>query len=198
MKAGTRALGVAESFTDGDDRSVLCGAVVRADRTADGFAFGTCAIGGTDATDAIESLFFDLNREDVQYLLLSGVAPAWFNLVDLPALADAVSRPVCAVSFESSPGLEPALREQFSGDALDERLRIYRAQPPRRRIEVNGDNVWVRAVGVDADRAERVVRAYTPEGGRPEPLRVARLAARAARRFRAVEGEHSDGGGGGN
>lgn len=192
MKAGTRALGVAESVTDGDDRSVLCGAVLRADRTADGFVFGSCAVGGTDATTAIESLFFDLNREDLQYLLLSGIAPAWFNLLDLHALADAVSRPVISVSFESSPGLEPALREQFSGDALDERLRTYRAQPPRRRIDVNGDEVWVRAVGVDTDRAERVVRAYTPEGGRPEPLRVARLAARAARRFRAAEGADGD------
>jgi len=192
MKAGTRALGVAESFADGDDRSVLCGAVLRVDRTADGFVFGSCAVGGTDATAAIESLFLDLDREDVQYLLLAGVAPAWFNLVDLPALADTVSRPVLSVSFEASPGLEPALREGFSGDALDERLRIYRAQPPRRRVDVNGDEVWVRAVGVDADDAERVVRAYTPEGGRPEPLRVARLAARAARRFRAAESADGD------
>jgi endonuclease V-like protein UPF0215 family len=123
----------------------------------------------------------------VQYLLLAGIAPAWFNLIDLPALADAVSRPVCSLSFEASPGLEPALREGFSGDALDERLATYRAQPPRRRVEVNDDAVWVRAVGVDDDRAAEIVRAYTPEGGRPEPLRVARLAARAARRFRASD-----------
>ncbi|AZH24683.1 endonuclease dU [Haloplanus aerogenes] len=185
MKPGTRALGVAESFADGDDRSVLCGAVLRADRTADGFAFESCAVGGTDATAAIETLFFDLDREDVQYLLLAGIAPAWFNVVDLHDLTAAVDRPVLSVSFESSPGLESALRDQFSGDALDERLRTYRAQPPRRRLAVDGDDVWVRAVGVDADQAERIVRAYTPEGGRPEPLRVARLAARAARRFRA-------------
>jgi endonuclease V-like protein UPF0215 family len=192
MKAGTRALGVAESFADGDDRSVLCGAVLRADRTTDGFAFGSCAVGGDDATAALESLFLDLDREDVQYLLLSGIAPAWFNLVDLAALNDAVSRPVLSVSFGASPGLEPALREQFSGSDLDDRLRLYRAQPPRRRIEMDGDAVWVRAAGVDADRAADVVRAYTPEGGRPEPLRVARLAARAARRFRGSGGDGDD------
>jgi len=189
MKPGTRALGVAESFADGDPRSVLGGAVLRADRTVDGFAFGSCAVGGTDATTAIETLFFDLDREDVQYLLLAGIAPAWFNVVDLHGLSAAVDRSVLSVSFEASPGLEPALREQFSGDALDERLRTYRAQPPRRRLAVDGDDVWVRAVGVDDDRAERIVRAYTPEGGRPEPLRVARLAARAARRFRGDEAD---------
>lgn len=185
MKPGTRALGVAESFDDGDDRSVLCGAVLRGDRTADGFAFGSCAVGGTDATAAIGALFSRLGREDVQYLVIAGIAPAWFNVVDLHGLSAAVDRPVLSVSFESSPGLEPALRAQFSGDALDRRLRTYRSQPPRHRLAVEGEDVWVRAVGVDDDRAEHIVRAYTAEGGRPEPLRVARLAARAARRFRA-------------
>jgi endonuclease V-like protein UPF0215 family len=187
MKPGTRALGVAESFAGEDDRSVLCGAVVRADRTADGFVFGSCAVGGTDATAAIESLYTGLDREDLRYLLLAGIAPAWFNVVDIHALAEAVARPVLSVSFEASSGLEPALRDSFSGDALAARLRTYRAQPSRRHVTVDGADVWVRAVGVDDDEAERVVRAFTPEGGRPEPLRVARLAARAARRFRASD-----------
>jgi endonuclease V-like protein UPF0215 family len=187
VKPGVRALGVAESTGDGGDRSVLCGAVVRADRVADGFAFGACTVGGTDATDAIASLFFDLDREDVRYLLVAGIAPAWFNVVDLRALAERVDRPVLSVSFESSEGLEPALREQFSGDALDRRLRSYRAQPPRHRVD--GVGCYVRAVGVDTDRAAEVVRAFTPAGDRPEPVRVARLAARAARRFGGAEGE---------
>ncbi|WP_251341273.1 DUF99 family protein [Haloplanus halophilus] len=182
MKSGARALGVAESFSQGE-RSVLGGAVVRRDRVADGFVFGTCTVGGTDATAAVERLWADLGREDVRALLLSGIAPAWFNLLDLRSLHDRVDRPVVSVSFEASPGLEPALREAFSGEALDRRLRTYRALPSRRRLDVNGEDVYVRAVGVDDDGAADLVRAFTPEGGRPEPLRVARLAARAARRL---------------
>jgi endonuclease V-like protein UPF0215 family len=184
VKAGARALGVAESFSD-DDRSVLCGVVCRRDRVTDGFAFGSCAVGGTDATAAIADLWTTLDREDVRVLLVAGVAPAWFNVVDLSALHERVGRPVLSVSFEASPGLEPALREQFSGDALDRRLRTYRDLPPRRRVDVNDETVYVRAVGVDDAAAAEAVRAFTPSGGRPEPLRVARLAARAARRFRA-------------
>jgi endonuclease V-like protein UPF0215 family len=184
VKAGARALGVAESFSR-DDRSVLCGVVCRRDRVTDGFAFGSCTVGGTDATAAIESLWTTLDREDVRVVLVAGVAPAWFNVVDLSAVHDHVDRPVLSVSFEDSPGLEPALREQFSGDALDRRLRVYRDLPPRRRLDVNDETVYVRAVGTDDDAAAETVRAFTPTGGRPEPLRVARLAARAARRFRS-------------
>jgi endonuclease V-like protein UPF0215 family len=130
----------------------------------------------------METLLSSLGREDVRYVLVAGVAPAWFNVVDLDALATAADRPVVAVSFEESAGLEPALREAFAGEALRTRLETYQSLPPRERVDVNGETVFVRAVGC-ADPVD-VVRAFTPEGGRPEPLRVARLAARGARRWR--------------
>ncbi|MFC7201287.1 DUF99 family protein [Halospeciosus flavus] len=181
MKRGTRALGVAESFGPDAERSTLCGAVVRADRVVDGFAYETCRVGGTDATEAIRSLFRELGREDVRHLLVAGVAPAWYNLVDLHTLHEVVGIPVLSVSFEESEGLEDALAREFDGEALARRLDTYRAQPPRRPVDVGDDRVFVRAVGCDDETAARVVSAHTPEGsGRPEPLRVARLAARAA------------------
>ncbi|MFD1599172.1 DUF99 family protein [Halobellus rarus] len=201
MKPGTRALGIAESTDGHSGRAVLCGAVVRADRVVDGFAYATATVGGLDATDAVCALLDRLNREDVQYLLVSGVAPAWFNILDLDRIAEAADRPVLALSYEASPGLEPALREQFEGQALDSRLAVYERLPPRRRLRVNDETLFVRAVDsgddggeagpddadapVDSvdDEFERVVRAYTPTGGRPEPVRVARLAARAARQW---------------
>ncbi|WP_416838569.1 DUF99 family protein [Haloferax sp. DFSO52] len=210
MKSGTRALGVAESYpgtarvpsddstettfsTDSTQRSadrldsppesVLCGAVVRADRVVDGLEFETCTVGGDDATDAIASLYHGLGRDDVRYVLVSGIAPAWFNIVDIDRLATTLDRPVLSVSFEASDGLETALSEQFSGEALARRLDSYRAAPPRRELDVNGERLFVRAAGCDDDEATRVIRAFTPTGGRPEPLRVARMAARAARRF---------------
>jgi endonuclease V-like protein UPF0215 family len=178
VKAGVRALGVAESYRD--DRSTLAGAVVRASRVVDGFAFGTCTVGGTDVTAAIETLYEDLDREDVRYLLVSGIAPAWFNVVDLRRLHEHLDCPVLSVTYEDSDGLEPALRETFDGDALAERLATYERQPPRRALSVDGETLFVRSLGLDDGTAEDVVRGFTPEGGRPEPLRVARLAARAA------------------
>ncbi|MFB6081700.1 MAG: DUF99 family protein [Halanaeroarchaeum sp.] len=178
MKSGVRALGLAESYRG--DRSTIGGAVVRASRVVDGVAFARCTVGGTDATEAMATLYDDLDREDVRYLLLSGVALAWFNVVDLHALADRTDRPVVAVSFEASEGLESTLREEFSGEALEARLATYRSLPERHPTTVNGERRFVRSVGLPEAEADRVVAAFTPEGGRPEPLRVARLAARAA------------------
>lgn len=178
VKPGTRALGVADSYRR-EGSSTLAGAVVRPDRAVDGFVFGTCTVGGRDATDAVATLWSRLDRPDVRFVFLSGIAPAWYNLYDLPAIHDATDRPVLSVSFEETEGLEPALRAEFSGDDLEERLAVYDRQPPRRAVDLDGDTVFVRAVGVDDDRAADLVRGFTAEGGRPEPLRVAREAARA-------------------
>ena len=177
MQPGSRAVGVAESYEA--DTSTLAAAVVRRDRVVDGFGFERCTVGGTDASDAVARLVTGLDRPDARVLLLSGIAPAWFNLFDLHAIHERVDRPVLSVSFEPSPGLGDALRREFDGDALADRLAIYERQPPRQELTVDGERLWVRAVGADDEAAARIVRAFTPEGGRPEPLRVARLAARA-------------------
>ncbi|MDS0282835.1 DUF99 family protein [Haloarcula onubensis] len=178
MKPGRRALGIAAS--DRERRSHLAGAVVRADRVVDGFVFGTCTVGGSDATATVCDMFDRLGREDLGYLLLAGIAPAWFNLLDLRAIHAHTGLPTLSVSFESSPGLESAIRDAIDDEAaVEDRLSTYRAQPDRQALAVNDESVFVRSVGLDADAAADVVRAYTPAGGRPEPLRVARLAARA-------------------
>jgi endonuclease V-like protein UPF0215 family len=181
LKPGARAVGVAESYAG--DVSTLAAAVVRADRAVDGLAFGTCTVGSTDATDAVRSLVSKLGREDAQYLLLAGIAPAWYNVLDLRGIHEGVDRPVISVSFEASEGLESALEREFSGAALDERLETYRRQPSRERVTLNGEETFFRSVGIGDAEARDVLRTFTPEGGRPEPLRVARLAARAADRF---------------
>ncbi|WP_280535387.1 DUF99 family protein [Halopenitus sp. POP-27] len=182
MKSGSRSLGIA--FSDGDDRSWIAGALVRTNGRVDDLIGGTCTVGGTDATASVIDLVERLDREDARRLVIAGVAPAWFNLVDIEAIHRAVDRPVISVSFEASPGLEPALREQFDGDALAARLATYRSLPDRRGTTAP----FVRAVGLDPDRAADVVREVTvDDDDRPEPVRVAKRAARAFRRFAAEQ-----------
>jgi len=186
MKPGVRALGIAESYRD--ERSTLAGAVVRANRVVGGFVFGSCTVGGTDATDAIIDLFDRLDRPDVRHVFVAGIAPAWFNVVDIHRVQAATDRPVLSLTFEESPGLADAIRDAFEGDARRRRLATYHAQPDRRRVSVDDGAVFVRSVGVDDATADEAVRAFTPEGERPEPVRVARQAARAADEYRRGDG----------
>ncbi len=182
MKPGRRALGIAESFAQDAEQSTLAGTIVRADRVVDGVAFDTCTVGGTDVTATITRLYHQLGREDVQYILIAGVALAWYNIVDLETVAEETDRPTIAVTFEASGGLEAALRSAFDGERLADRLGRYRKLPERRSLELNDETLYVRSVGLGEGETRRVLSAYTPQGGRPEPVRVARLIARGAAR----------------
>ncbi len=184
MKKGVRAVGVAESYRGEGGDSYVAGAVVRADGIVEGFRFTTIAVGGTDATDGVVELYDAFDRDDMRFVLVSGVAPAWYNIVDLRAVHEEVDVPVISVTYEEGDedGLRTALEDEFDGDALDERLALYDSLPQRRRIAVGDDRaVYVRSVGVSDDRADGWIRGFTrsDEGSaRPEPVRVARLAAR--------------------
>jgi endonuclease V-like protein UPF0215 family len=179
VKSGARVLGVAESYPPDVDHSTLAGALVRGTHVVDGLSFARCTVSGSDATEGVVACYDRLDREDVRYVLVAGIALAWYNVVDCHAVHDAVDRPVLSVTFEASDGLEPALREAFDGDELESRLATYRRQPDRTPVTVNEETVYVRAVGCSDEEAREVVRTVTPAGGRPEPLRVARFAARA-------------------
>lgn len=183
MKPGRRALGVAESYRGTDDgaRSTLAGAVVRADGILDDLVAGTCTVGGTDVTDAVVDCWDRLDRPDVRYLLLAGVALAWYNVVDLRGLHEATERPVLAVTFEDGEDLAAGIERAFDGEARAERLARHEALPERRRVTGHdGEDepaLFVRSVGIDDRTADEVLEAYTRER-RPEPLRVAAIAAR--------------------
>lgn len=210
MKPGRRALGIAESFEG--SASTLAGSVVRADRIVDGLAFETCTVGGTDATAACLSLVRDLDRQDIRYLMVAGIAPAWYNILDLHRLHEETGLPVLSVSFEKSDGLASAIDDAFDDGTATMRRERYRSQPRRRSVEIGTRTLFLRHVGFDAggrtddgdgkqrtqgaprgvsSEPVRVLRAFTPEKGRPEPLRVARLAARAGDAFRRARDEPS-------
>ncbi len=177
-----RALGIAESYEQ--TTSTLAGAVVRADGIVDGLAYATCTVGGTDATEAVSTLCERCCRPDVQYVLCGAIAPAWYNLLDLEALYAAADRPVLAVTFEASDGLEDGLTAAFDGVDLEQRLERYRALPERRPISVGDETVYVRYLGCEEATAEDILEGFTLSGRRPEPIRVASLAASATDEFR--------------
>jgi len=192
MKQGVRALGVAESYRGESGDSYLAGAVVRASRVVGGFEFTTATVGGTDATDAVVRLYERADRDDVQLVMLSGVAPSWYNVVDLYAVHEATGEPVVSVTYEDSDGMGDAISDEFDGEARDERLALYDSLPDRRSVEAGDTTLYARSVGVRDGSVDDLVRGFT-HCGRPEPVRVARLAARGLLRHEEGMSEEDEG-----
>jgi endonuclease V-like protein UPF0215 family len=176
QKKGLRALGIAESYT-GRIFSTLAGVVMRKDLRIDGFVTGRVTVGGTDATDVIIRMFDDLGRRDINVILLSGGAIAWFNIIDPERIAEATRTPVICVTYEQSDGLLNDIRHHFPGD--ESRLAAYQNLGERERVELHtGQTLYLRAAGISVRDAARFCDDFTFDGKIPEPLRVARLCAR--------------------
>ncbi len=184
-KKGLRVLGIAESFSSGD-QSVLAGLVMRKDLRIDGISFETTTVGGMDATGAVISLYRSFNRQDINVIMISGCVISWFNIIDPDQVQEAVGRPVIIVTYEESEGIEEDITRHFPGD--DERLCRYRDLGERLSITLStGHSLFIRPYGIAEDDAAALCSALTFDGRVPEPLRVARLCARAAMRYRSRE-----------
>lgn len=178
-KKGLRVLGIAESFVKGGKESILAGVVMRADLQIDGFSFSNITVGGMDATEGVLGIFNKLDRRDINALFLNGCVISWFNIVDLNRVYEATGLPVFCVTYEESEGLEKYIKEYF--DDFEERITAYRALGERRKIVLRtGHEVLVRYLGVETKGdAKALLDRFTLQGAIPEPLRVARLLARA-------------------
>ncbi|MDA4122337.1 MAG: DUF99 family protein [Thaumarchaeota archaeon] len=179
-KRAIRALGVAESFRSGDRTSVLAGVVMRSDGVVDGFSFGGATVEGDDGTKAILRLYRSLKRDDVNLMLLSGCIISLYNIIDVDGLSTESGVPVVALTYKESSGLEGAIRRHF-GDGED-RIAQYRKLGPRTPMKLHtGYKVYARLAGISEPDAGRILDSFTLQGGVPEPVRLARLLARARR-----------------
>jgi endonuclease V-like protein UPF0215 family len=154
---------------------------MRTDLRIDGIALQRATVGGDDATEAVLQIYHDLNRSDINAILLSGAAISWFNIIDLQEVYERLNLPLICLTYEESSGLEEHLREHFVGQEAEKKLLRYWRLGGREMILLKtGYGVYIRTLGCTVQEARALLNKFTLEGRVPEPVRVARLAARAA------------------
>jgi endonuclease V-like protein UPF0215 family len=177
-KKGIRVLGIAESFKKSGNKSTLAGVVMRRDLIIDGMAFGSATIEGDDATDSIISMHRSLARDDINCILLDGLVISMYNIIDGERVAAETRLPVVAITFEDSKGLEGSIRHHFEN--WQSKLEQYQRLGKRERVTLKtGKNLFIRYWSLSQKRAIAILNSFTLQGSVPEPIRVAKLAARS-------------------
>ena len=144
-KKAVRALGISESFVKGvSRRSILAGVVMRADMAIDGFVLSAATVGGMDATEKMIEMYEDLERGDINLLMLNGCIISWYNVVDLHKIVDEVKLPLLCVTYEESEGLEKYFVELFPKD-WEHQIEVYHRNGSRTPIQLHtGHTVYTR------------------------------------------------------
>jgi uncharacterized protein len=181
-KKGIRALGIAESYS-GREQSAICGVAMRKDLRIDGIGFGAVTVGGSDSTDSILDLVTKLQRSDINVLLIGGCVISWYNIIDPSRLNRELGLPVICVTYEASDGLVEDIKHHFPGD--ENKISMYMNLGERFPVMLKtGRTVYIRSWGIADTDAAKVCDDFTLDGKVPEPVRVARLNARAFMRSR--------------
>ncbi len=178
-KKGLRGLAIAESFREADKISTLAGIIMRRDFIIDGFVFGRTTLEGNDATESILSMYEKLGRQDISFVLLSGLIISMYNIIDIKKLWQRIKLPIIGVTYEESDGIEDAIKYHFP-NAYEYKIIQYRKLGSRTKVSLHTNHeIYLRIEGCEINEAKRLLDALTLQGAIPEPLRVAQLLAKA-------------------
>jgi len=176
-KKGIRGLAIAESFSQNSKKSVLSGIVMSTDLVIDGFVFGYSTVGGDDATDAILEMYEKLDRQDISFLLISGIVISLYNIIDMKRISEKIGLPVIGVTYEESSGIEDAIKHHFP-ESYKSKLTEYSKLEPRKKITLHTSyNLYVRNEGCTVLEAKQLLDKITLQGSIPEPLKITQLLA---------------------
>ena len=181
-KKGIRVFGISESFAMSDLRSILAGVVMRRDFIIDGLIFGNTTIRGNDSTEIIVSMFRRMKRNDINCILLGGTIISILNIVDGQELYDTTKVPVIAISSRETRGLRENNLRTFEDGEI--KCKLYNALKASEQLTLRtGKAVNYRNWGISSRDVSVLLNDLTLQGARPEPIKVASIAARAHRRY---------------
>ena len=177
-KSGLRGLAIAESFRESDKMSTLAGVVMRRDFIIDGFVFGHATIEGNDATEAILEMFEKLKRDDISFVMISGLIISMYNIVNIKKIWTKLKIPIIGVTYDDSKGIEAAIKYHFP-DSYKSKMQEYKDLGERTKITLHTEHpLFVRIEGCTISETKNLLNALTLQGAVPEPLRVAQILAK--------------------
>jgi endonuclease V-like protein UPF0215 family len=178
-KKGIRAFGIAESFRSSGKLSVLAGVVMRRDLVIDGIVISNSTLKGDDSTENIISMYKMLQRNDINCIMLDGLIISMYNIINGDQIYSATGIPIIAITFEDSTGIEDNIRNAFPQD-WKWKLEQYKNLGKRYHIKLrSGKPLFIRHWGLSLKNSVIILNYFTLQGAIPEPIRIAKLVARA-------------------
>ena len=172
LKKSIRVIGFDDApFQKERGSPVKIAGVVCSDTRFEGMIWGEVTKDGTDATEILVKLLQSSKfYEQINVVLIDGIAVGGFNIIDLPRLSDDLNRPCLAV-MRKYPDLQ----------AVNKALMNFSDYQQRKQLLVNAGKIYnhhtfyFQVSGCKPDTAANVLNHITDRGRVPEALRLAHL-----------------------
>jgi endonuclease V-like protein UPF0215 family len=158
---------------------LVVGVVFRGGYWLDGVMHTKVSVDGFDATDKIAAMITSSSHcKQLRVVMLNGITFAGFNVVDIRALNKATNLPIITVTRDK-PDLSE-IREALQNLPESERrckLILDAGEPFELFTRNEEEKIYVQAIGIKVEDAEKIIRLTSTRSSIPEPLRVAHLIA---------------------
>ena len=178
MKQQIRILGVDDApFSFSEKYATVIGVVMRGGEYLECVLRSQVSVDGTNATVICKELIQGTkHRQQLQVMMLDGIALGGFNIVDIEEVYQATGLPVLTVTRD--PPDFSKIREALQHHFQDWRKRWDLMQKGTLHIVPTSHNpIHVQCAGLSLKEAKEIIKLSTIRGVIPEPLRVAHLIA---------------------
>jgi endonuclease V-like protein UPF0215 family len=150
-------------------------------------AFARVEVDGLNATETLVGRMASFDPR-IDLVLSDSVPIAGFNMIDAKALREQTRKPMIFVLPEmpDAEGVAAALRKHFPD--WERRLAILASAGEPIPHRLGDGEVYLECEGLDVGKALKVLERITVFGKIPEPIRLARMAAREASRLTGLIG----------
>lgn len=175
MKKEIRVLGIDDApFEKGEEEVLVIGAFFRGGEWMDGVMSTKAEVDGEDATvKLIEMINKSKFKEQLQAVLLDGIAFGGFNVVNIESLNKRTGVPVI-VAVRKKPDffkLEKTLKKLGMGKKY---LLMKKAGKPK-EVRLKIGSVFIQSMGISQKEATEIIKICCTRSYLPEPIRAAHL-----------------------
>ncbi|MCK4670390.1 MAG: DUF99 family protein [Nanoarchaeota archaeon] len=141
-------------------------------------------VDGVNSTDRIiEMINKSRHKDQLQCIMLDGIAVGGFNVIDIRELADRTRLPVIIV-IRNKPNLKRVLSALKNVPNSKEKAKLIAKAGKIREVKVGDGKIYFQCKGIVVSKAKEIIQTAVSRGHMPEPIRTAHLIAAGI-----VEGE---------
>lgn len=179
VKKEIRILGIDDSPFEKNKRKrvLIVGAVFRGGTKLEGVITTYINVDGRDSTRKITKLINETrHREQLQIVMLDGIAFGGFNVVDIKKLAKNTKLPIVTI-MRSVPNMKKIKNALKNVSFPDRRLKIIKKAGKIHEAGTKRGKIFFQCCDIEPEKVREILDISCLDSNVPEPIRTAHLIA---------------------